>query len=69
MTPRMTGFLKWAARCEPGKGLPPKPHDKIIASRAVSAGYGMLMGFGTFMIFVISDEGRAALSKAEASHG
>ena len=63
LTPRMRGFLEWAAQCEPGKGLPPDPHDKHIASKAVNDGYGMMLGFGKFMLFIINDKGRAEAAR------
>ena len=64
ITDRMQSFLKRMAACENGKGLPLRPADRRIASNAISRKFGMTLGFGSFEVFVISDEGRTALAKA-----
>lgn len=62
MTPRMAQFLRRASCCEPGTGWPPDIRDRRIAGKAVSDGYGMMMGITGFMLFIISDAGRRAVA-------
>jgi len=62
---RMLGFLREAAQCEVGKGFPPDPSDRRIASKAVDDGYGTMLGITGFMLFIINELGRDMVEAAK----
>lgn len=66
MTPNMQKFLARAAEAENGKGVIVQQTDARTAGHAVSQGYGWMMA-SIFKVFIITEKGRAALSKATAS--
>ena len=60
MTPRMKAFLTEAAQAAHGRGILLVRHDRTIAGRAVTAGYGLTM---STVVFTINEKGRAALDE------
>ena len=65
MTRRMLDFLQRAARAENGKGIPVKPYDIRIASKACSDGYGWMIT-APLKVFVLDERGREAVKACEA---
>lgn len=57
----MNRFLRHAAHCEEGKGVVLGRGDSRIASLAVNAGYGMILGFSQLKMFIINEDGRKAI--------
>ena len=63
MSPRMQDFLQRASQAEIGKGIPVRPYDRRIASKAVTDGYGWMIE-APLRIFIIDRSGRDALDAA-----
>lgn len=62
LTPKMTQFLRYMAEADDGKGRPYGSQGRI-ASKAVSDGYGMILGIPGLMLFIINDDGRSACGR------
>lgn len=55
----MIDFLSSMAECQEGKGAPVSRQNKRLAGKAVSDGYGMMLGISGLMLFIINSDGRA----------